>query len=201
MGMKGAASKRWGNDSLEGKRILVQGAGHVGAHLVELLYNERAEIVVSDIHEDRLKKLSTEFNVEVVDVDSVYDAEMDIYAPCALGATLNDDTIPRLKCEIIAGAANNQLRDEQKHGRDLLDRQILYAPDFLINAGGIINCYSETQIYNRDAAYARTEKIYDTLVELIDHAENENITTHEAAQKLAERRIEAIGKINTSFKG
>ena len=124
---------------------------------------------------------------------------MDIYAPCALGATVNDDTIGRLKCQIIAGAANNQLKDEKKHGRDLLDKGIAYAPDFLINAGGLINVYSELVGYNREAAYAQAEKIYDTVLEIYSQAEKENIPTQEAAIRLAQKRIENVGRIKMSY--
>jgi len=119
---------------------------------------------------------------------------MDIYSPCALGATLNDDTIPKLKCEIVAGAANNQLDDEIKHAEILKDLGILYAPDFLINAGGLINVYSELNGYNREEALAQTTKIYDTTLEIFEKAERESLTTHNAALILAQERINSAKK-------
>lgn len=199
MGIKASAKKKWGSDSLTGKRILVQGVGHVGFYLVELLSKENAQIIISDIHDDRIKAVVDQFGCEVIPANDVYDVKMDIYAPCALGATINDNTLEKLKCEIIAGAANNQLENEEKHGQALIDRNILYAPDFLINAGGIINCYSEVIGYNRDAAYAKTEGIYKTTLDIFEKAESEKIPTQIAAQLLAEARIEAIGNIKLTF--
>ncbi|MDH5475724.1 MAG: leucine dehydrogenase, partial [Cyclobacteriaceae bacterium] len=143
LGMKAAAKKAYGNDSLENKKVAVQGVGQVGMYLVEYLTKEGAKVYVTDIFEDKLLKIAAKHNATVVGQDEIYDLDVDIYAPCALGATLNDDTIGRLKCKIIAGAANNQLENEQKHGVMLMDKDIIYAPDFLINAGGLINVYAE----------------------------------------------------------
>src|SRR5688572_12275946 len=131
MGMKAAAKKVYGTDSLAGKRIGVQGVGQVGMHLVEYLVKEKAEVFITDIFEDKVKEVVQRFNVDTVGQQEIYDLDMDIYAPCALGATLNDGTIPRLKCSIVAGAANNQLKEEVKHGYMLLDKSVIYAPDFL----------------------------------------------------------------------
>lgn len=197
LGMKAAAKEAWGNESLEGKQILVQGAGHVGFYLVELLAKEQAQIMVADINAANLEKVSQSFKVKVIDPDEVYATEMDIYAPCALGAVLNDKTIPMLKCQIIAGASNNQLADETRHSNMLLERNILYAPDFLINAGGVINCYTEMGGYDRDKAYAFTEKIYDRTLEIFQKAKASGISSHEAATQLAAERIERMMKVNT----
>jgi leucine dehydrogenase len=200
MGMKAAAKKVYGSDSLQGKKVLVQGAGHVGTYLVGYLEKEKAQISISDIFEDKIKQVTDQHQVTVVAPDGVYRADMDIYAPCALGATLNDDTIDQLKCAIIAGGANNQLDDEQKHGQMLKEQGILYAPDFLINSGGITNVYYEQQgSYNRDKVMSQTSTIYDVLLDVIAHAEKENITTHEAALALALKRIETIGKIKLPY--
>jgi leucine dehydrogenase len=189
MGMKAAAKSAYGSDELSGKTIWVQGVGNVGSHLVELLHKEGANIKISDLNEDRLVQISGRLPVEVISGDQM-DLEMDIYAPCALGATLNDESIPGLKCQVVAGGANNQLQDEIKHADMLKQRGIIYAPDFLINSGGIINVYSEYQgDYQRDKAYQKTEKIYDTCWELIQRAHSEGITTHQAAVKIAEDRI------------
>ena len=192
MGMKASAKFAWGSDSLEGKRVMVQGVGNVGYNLVKLLYEERAEIAVSDIYESRLKTVVDEFNVEVVNSDDVYDHNMDIYAPCALGATINDDSLARLKCQIIAGAANNQLEDEKLHSEIIAKNGILYAPDFLINAGGIINCYSEVIGYNREEAYRKTEHIYDVTRAVLEQSRNNNEPAHVVALKMAQARIDSM---------
>jgi leucine dehydrogenase len=196
MGMKAAAKKVYGSDSLNGKKVAVQGVGQVGMHLVEHLVREGAKVVITDISEEKVKALSSKHGVTGVSMDAIYDVDMDIYAPCALGASINDDTIPRLKCAIIAGAANNQLKEEVKHGYMLLDRSITYAPDFLINAGGLINVYNEyLGNYNRDRVYAQAEKIYDTCLSILNLASEEKISSQEAAIHLAEKRIAEVGKV------
>lgn len=196
LGMKATAKKVYGNDSLTGKKIAVQGVGQVGMYLVERLAKENAEVYITDIDQDKLKKVSASSGAKVVSMEDLYDLDMDIYAPCALGATLNDETISRLKCSIVAGAANNQLEDEATHGRMLMDKGIVYAPDFLINAGGLINVYEEyLGSYSREKAYATAEKIYDTCLNILNLSENENIPSQEAAIRLAEKRIEDIGKV------
>ncbi len=199
LGMKASAKKKWGNDSLEGKKVMVQGAGHVGAYLIGYLAKEGAQILVSDIYEDKIEAIAKEHKVEVIPADDVYDVDMDIYAPCALGATLNDDTIDKLKCSIISGAANNQLENEKIHGNILKERDILYAPDFLINAGGVINVYLELVGYSEERAYATTEKIYDRTLEIYARAEKDNITSHQAAIELAEERINDIAKLKAKI--
>ena len=158
LGMKAAQKQLSGSDSLKGKKIMVQGVGHVGQFLIDHLAKEEAIISIADINEANIQMVSAKYKVAVVSVDDVYTNDMDIYAPCALGATLNDNTIDLLKCSVVAGAANNQLAEEQKHGDLLRDKGIVYAPDFLINAGGVINCYIETVGYNRPRAMAATEK-------------------------------------------
>jgi len=145
MGMKACAKQQFGSDSLEGKVVAVQGVGHVGVYLVKHLANEGAKVFITDIHEETLKRVSSTYGATVVSPDDIYDVPMDIYAPCALGATVNDDTLSRLSCSIIAGAANNQLKEESKHGVEVMKKGIIYAPDFTINAGGVINCFSEVQ--------------------------------------------------------
>lgn len=196
MGMKAAAKKVYGSDSLSGKKVAVQGVGQVGMHLVEHLVKEGAKVVITDISDEKVKALASKHGVTGVSMDAIYDVDMDIYAPCALGASINDDTIPRLKCAIIAGAANNQLKDEVKHGYMLVDRSITYAPDFLINAGGLINVYNEyLGNYNRDRVYAQAEKIYDTCLSILNLASAEKIASQEAAIHLAEKRIAEVGKV------
>jgi leucine dehydrogenase len=199
LGMKAAAKKVYGTDSLEGRKVAVQGVGQVGMHLVEFLVKENADVVVTDLFEDRVKEIAKQFKVKTASQENIYDVDMDIFAPCALGATINDDSIPRLKCAIIAGAANNQLQDETRHGYMLMDRSIVYAPDFLINAGGLINVYNEFQgNYNRKRVFEQADKIYATCSRILEVASEEKIATQEAAIKLAEKRIEEIGRIRMS---
>jgi leucine dehydrogenase len=200
LGMKAAAKKKWGNDSLNGKKILVQGIGQVGTYLVERLKKEGATVYITDINQERLQEVSKKHGAEVVEGDSIYDMDIDIYSPCALGATLNDDTISRLKCEIVAGAANNQLKEEKEHGRMLVDRGILYAPDFLINAGGLINVGAEYEgNYVRERALQKAEKVYDICLGILNEAEAENITPQEAAMRTALRRIEQVGNVKLPY--
>ncbi|MFM7824252.1 MAG: Glu/Leu/Phe/Val dehydrogenase dimerization domain-containing protein, partial [Bacteroidota bacterium] len=195
MGMKASAKHLWSNDSLNGKKVVVQGVGHVGENLVKLLTKEGAKISIIDINEDQLKKVSSDTGAQVLSSTDFYDMDMDIYAPCALGATLNTDTINRLKCAIVAGAANNQLAEEAVHGKMLSEKGIIYAPDFLINAGGLINVYSELTGYNRERALQQTEKIFDYALDIHGKAATENIPTYLAATRMAEKRIADIGRV------
>ncbi|HSI89669.1 MAG TPA: Glu/Leu/Phe/Val dehydrogenase dimerization domain-containing protein [Adhaeribacter sp.] len=199
MGMKAAAKKVYGSDSLAGKKVSVQGVGHVGGYLVELLAKEGAEVYITDIYEARLREIAGKYKAKVVGSEEIYDLDVDIYAPCALGATINDDTLNRLKCAIVAGSANNQLANETIHGPALIQKGIIYAPDFLINAGGLINVYSELQGYNRESAYAQTEKIYDYTLDILNKSEAEGIHTQLAATKMAEKRISDIGKVKATY--
>ncbi|MCZ2277211.1 MAG: leucine dehydrogenase [Bacteroidia bacterium] len=194
MGLKASAKHVWGSDDLHSKKVLVQGVGHVGRNLVSYLSKEGAVVSISDINQQTLKQVSEEFNISVVSPEKVFDAEVDIYAPCALGAILNNDTIPRLRCSIVSGAANNQLADEVIHGQMLLERGIVYAPDFLINAGGLINVYSELKKFDRATALKHTEKIYDQTLNILKKASVEKITSHQAAMMLAEQRLEAAAR-------
>ncbi len=188
-GMKASAKFKWGSDSLEGKTILVQGVGHVGENLVKHITEEGSKVFITDINKEKLVEVSAKYGAKIISGDEIYDKDMDIYAPCALGATLNTDTIYRLKCEIVAGAANNQLEDEIKHGEMIKEKGIVYAPDFLINAGGLINVYSELNGYDRQESLNKTKKIYDTTLEILLKAENEDITSHKAALVIAKQRI------------
>lgn len=199
MGMKAAAKVQFGNESLKGKKIAVQGVGHVGEHLVKHLTKENAEVIISDINQERLKIVSEKYGVNVVDEDQIYDLELDIYSPCALGATINDDTILRLKASVIAGAANNQLLDEEVHGKALEERGILYAPDFLINAGGLINVYREVEGISEERAMELTENIYQTTLNIFQLAGEQSLTTHQAALNLAASRIRSIAHLNSKL--
>jgi len=189
MGMKASAKQAWGNDSLSGKKVLVQGVGHVGENLVKHLTEENAKVYICDINEEALANVASKYGAEVVKGDGIFDLDIDIYAPCALGATLNTDTISRLKCSIVAGAANNQLADEFIHGPMLMEKGIIYAPDFLINAGGLINVYSELHGYNRERAMKDAQHIYDVTLDILNKSKIENIPSSQAAKEIAENRI------------
>ena len=199
-GMKATVKKHLGKDSLSGLNVGVQGVGHVGYHLCRYLSREGVNLYVTDMDESALKRVVDEFGVQVIGMDDIYDADLDIYAPCALGATLNEETIPNLKCSIVAGAANNQLKNEDVHAQMLKDRGILYAPDYAINAGGLINVANEIEGYNRERAFLQAEEgIYDTLMTIFQRSEEEDVTTHTAASKVAEKRMEDVAKLKNVY--
>lgn len=200
VGMKAAAKRVYGSESLKGKKVVVQGAGNVGSNLIGYLNKENAEVFVCDIFQDKLDAVTKRHKAKVLAPEDLYDMDMDIYAPCALGATLNDDTILKLKCAIVAGGANNQLDDEVKHGQMLQEQGIIYAPDFLINSGGITNVYYEQQgNYSRERVMVQTERIFDICLDVIEYAEQNGVTTHKAALDLAVKRIETIGKVKLPY--
>ncbi|MDO1500141.1 Glu/Leu/Phe/Val dehydrogenase [Winogradskyella maritima] len=196
MGMKAAAKYQYGSDVLEGKSVFVQGIGNVGEALVEHLTNEGALVTISDISQERLEEVRSKYGATIYGGNDIYSEAMDIYAPCALGATVNDETINKLQAKIVAGAANNQLADENVHGKLLQERGIVYAPDFLINAGGIINVYAELENYDRQEIMRKTENIYNTTLEILDNANANGITTHVAALNIAKERIAARKREN-----
>ena len=198
MGMKAASKYKFGSENLDGKKVLVQGVGHVGETLVKHITDEGAQVVLNDINEARLEELSKKYGANVVLGNDIYGLDIDIYAPCALGATVNDESISQLRAKVIAGAANNQLANELKHGKLLQEKGIAYAPDFLINAGGIINVYAEVVGYDKAESLKRTENIYNTTLEIFNLAEKENITTHQAAFNIAQSRIDARKKEQNS---
>tara|TARA_Y100000590_G_C15308548_1_gene859222 strand:- start:4 stop:753 length:750 start_codon:yes stop_codon:yes gene_type:complete len=199
-GIKATVKKHLGKDSLSELKIGVQGVGHVGYYLCKYLKREGAELFITDIDNNAIKKVVNEFGANVIAVDDIYDADIDIYAPCALGATINDDTIPRLKCSIVAGAANNQLQKENRHAQMLKERGILYAPDYAINAGGLINVANEIEGYNRERAFRQAEEgIYDTLFEIYNKSEQEGVTTNNAASKVAEKRMRDVAKLKNVY--
>lgn len=199
LGMKASAKQAYGNDSLEGKTILVEGVGKVGSHLVDLIAKEKANILVADVYEPALKNAVSEYGAQIVPLENVFDAQMDIYAPCALGATVNAESISKMTCKIVAGAANNQLAKEDQDSELIKDKGILYAPDFLINAGGLINVYTELHGYNRDIAMSTTDNIYNQTLEIFKTAADKNITTLDAAKVIAENRIDSIAKVQSTY--
>ena len=190
MGLKAAAKYQFGTDNLEGKRVLVQGIGHVGEVLVDHLTKNGAIVTIADINEQRIEEVVKKYGAKAFTGADLYAADVDIYAPCALGATINDETINKIQAKVIAGAANNQLANEVMHGNLLKERGILYAPDFLINAGGVINVYSELANLTSAQVMEKTENIYNTSLEIFKFAEINNITTHRAAMEIAQKRID-----------
>jgi len=195
-GMQAAAKKAFGSDDLSGKKILVQGVGHVGQYLVGHLVGEGAEVYITDINEAKIKETQEKFgSVQFISGADMYNQEWDIYAPCALGAVINDDSLQKLKTPVIAGAANNQLADENIHGPALIEKGIYYAPDFLINAGGLINVSAELDGYNKERVMGQVEKIYSRTLEVFDLSEKENVHTQKAAMQIAEKRLQDIANV------
>ncbi|MCL6451194.1 MAG: leucine dehydrogenase [Acetobacteraceae bacterium] len=200
-GMKACLREVFGSESLQGRRVAVQGVGHVGYHLVRHLVDAGAEVFAADIFEEKVKRVVDEFKVTPVAPDSIYDLDCDVFAPCALGAVINDETLPRLKCRIVAGSANNQLADKERHGDAIHERGILYAPDFVINGGGVINVADEMEPggYNRERAYARVSTIYDKVAEVINISRREGVPTYKAADLMAEGRIARLGRLKKIY--
>jgi leucine dehydrogenase len=200
VGMKAAARVRWGSDGLAGKTVAIQGCGKVASHLATHLHDEGAKLIVTDIDSEKVKRVVAETGARAVAPEAIYDQEADIYAPCALGATVNDDTLPRLKVQIIAGGANNQLA-EDRHGDELQQREILYAPDYVINGGGVINVYGELHGWPVERAQKKAGEIYETLLRIFEIAKQERIPTYRAADRLAEQRIAAVGGLDRMWMG
>jgi leucine dehydrogenase len=194
VGLKASAKVRWGSDGLAGKKLLVQGCGNVARSLCDLLHQEGAKLVITDIDADKVKRVVQATGAEAVAPDAIYDIPADIYSPNALGATVNNDTLKRLKVEIIAGGANNQLAEE-RHGDELERRGMLYAPDYVINGGGVINVYGELMGWDLDRAKRKAAQIYDTLLNIFALAKAQGIPSYRAADRVAEARIQAMGTI------
>ncbi len=188
MGLRAAIDYRGEHKSLSGMRVAVQGLGHVGFHLCRYLAAEGAELVVSDIREESVRRAVKTFGATAIAADQIFDADVDVFAPCALGAILNDETIPRLKAGIVAGSANNQLA-EARHGDALRQRGILYAPDYVINAGGVIQVAGEREGLDRDKVTRKVKGLYDTVLDIFDRADRHDISTSLAADRIAEERF------------
>lgn len=197
-GMKACVKEAFGTDSLEGKVVAVQGVGNVAYTLCKHLHEEGAELIVTDINKEAVRRAVEDFNAKAVDPDEIYGVDCDIYAPCALGATINDVTIPQLKARVIAGSANNQLKDT-KHGDLIHDMGIVYAPDYVINAGGVINVADELYGYNSERALKKVEGIYNNIARVIEIAKRDGIPTYQAADRLAEERIERLRNSRSQF--
>jgi leucine dehydrogenase len=194
LGMLACAEEAWQEHDLQGRRVAVQGVGKVGYHLVKHLSEAGASVVVADVDVDAVARCVRDFGVDTVDIDKIHAQECDVFAPCALGGSIRDDTIPELKCRVVAGSANNQLA-RPEHGEALAELGILYAPDYVINAGGLINVADELQGYQPDRAKAGVEGIYRTLREIFALAREEHVAPGEAADRFAESRIGRIGRV------
>lgn len=192
--IQASAKERWGRDDIANKVVAVQGCGHVGYYLAKELHEAGAKLVVTDIDADRVKRAVKDFGARAVKTDEIYGQKAHIFAPCALGAVINDETLPQLKVEIVAGAANNVLLEE-KHGDALEKKGILYAPDYVANAGGVINVYGELAGWTSARALRKADEIYDTVLKVFAIAKGDKIPTYEAADRLAEQRIRAVGSL------
>ena len=183
-----SAKYRWNTDDLSGITVAVQGCGNVGYHLATLLRAADAKLIVTDVNEKSVSRVANELNVETVQPDDIFSVRADIFAPCALGGIINDQTIPQLKAQIVAGAANNQLLEE-RHGEMLRERNILYAPDYAANAGGVFNGCSELLGWKTDLVLRKIDEIYDTILTIFEAAKAQGITPHQAADRLVEDRL------------
>ncbi|MEL3972466.1 branched-chain amino acid dehydrogenase [Rossellomorea oryzaecorticis] len=197
-GMKAAAKAAFGTDSLEGKTIAVQGVGNVAYNMCKHLHEEGANLIVTDIHKESVDRAVNDFGAKAVDPSEIYSVDCDIFAPCALGAIINDETISQIKAKVIAGAANNQLK-ETRHGDAIHEMGIVYAPDYVINAGGVINVADELYGYNSERAMKKVEQVYNNVERVIEIAKRDNVPTYVAADKMAEERIEKMRRSRSQF--
>lgn len=200
-GMRASAKATWGDDSLSGKTVVVQGAGNVATYLVEHLVKDGARVLISDIYEDKVNALAARTGAEVISPDAVYTTPCDVFSPNALGAILNDDTIPALGCAIICGGANNQLKDEHRHAEMLRSKGVLYAPDYVVNSGGLMNVASEVEGYDRAKVMRQAEGVYDITANIIRIANERNILTIEASNAIAEERLRQVRHVHGSYVG
>ncbi|WP_139489281.1 Leu/Phe/Val dehydrogenase [Brevibacillus dissolubilis] len=197
-GMKAAAKLQYGTDDLSGKVVAVQGVGNVAYNLCKHLHEEGAHLIVTDINQDNVNRAVEDFGAKAVGVNEIFSVDCDIFAPCALGAIINDDTIPLLKARVIAGAANNQLKEE-RHGDIIHEKGIIYAPDYVINAGGLINVADELQGYNRERALKKVDTIYDSILKVYEISERDGVPSYVAADRMAEERIARVAKSRNKF--
>ncbi len=197
-GLQATAKVALGTDDLAGRKVAIQGLGSVGYALAEYLKDAGAELIVTDINQDALRRASTELEAKVVEPGEIFSQDVDIFAPCALGAIINDDTIDRLRCKMVAGSANNQLAEE-RHGDILHERGVLYAPDYVINSGGLINVADELEGYHVERAKAKVENIYKIMLDLYRVSAEERIPSYKAADHLAESRINQLKQVRSTF--
>ena len=199
-GIKASVKEQLGADSLKGVRVAVQGLGNVGSNLVAYLVKEGAVVTVADIDTERVENMVKKHQVAATSPDQILEIETDVQAPCALGAILNDQSLQKLKCKVVCGGANNQLA-ELRHAESLRELGILYAPDYLVNAGGLMNVFVELEGYSTERAFEKTHQVYDNLMSVFKISKRDNISTQLAADRLAEERIESIGRIQRIHTG
>lgn len=197
-GMKVCLRKVFGDENFKGRTVAVQGVGQVGSHLIRRLKAAGAKVMASEIDQEKLKKAQTELGFDPIDSKEIYKIPCDIFAPCAMGGIINDETAHRLQCKIIAGSANNQL-EKPEHAKLLQERGILYAPDYVVNAGGLINVYLELEGYSRERAERMTRGIYYNLKKVLEIAEAEGLTTEEATNWMVEERLKKLAHTQTTF--
>lgn len=197
-GMQAACQIVFGEDSLRGKTVAVQGAGSVAYELCRYLHREGAKIIVTDIDQEKAMRVVNEFSAQAVAPDEIYGVKCDIFSPCALGGVINDETVDRFQCRIIAGSANNQLREES-HGKRLEARGIFYAPDYVINAGGLINVADELLDYNYERVLQKVNGIYDNILKVFHIAQRDQIPSFLAADRLAEERIQTVSRSRSMY--
>jgi len=200
MGIKASLQYKFGNENIGDYAYAVQGVGHVGYELVKLLRGEGAKVFVTDINEEAVARTVDELGAEAVSLDDIYEVDADVFCPSALGGIVNMDTIPKFKFKVVCGSSNNQLANDAC-GDELARRNILYAPDYAVNAGGLMNVSIEFEGYNRERAKRMMRTIYYNLGRIFEIAERDNITTGQAADRMAEERIESIGRIKLPYMG
>lgn len=196
-GIRASVEYKLGKNNLKGVSVAIQGCGAVGSHLIQHLVNDGAKVFVSDIDAERIKDIVKKYGVEAAPLAEIHKQQVDVFAPCALGGILDDKTIPELKASVVAGAANNQLLDEKAHGAMLKERGILYAPDYVINAGGVINVYQELSGWDAAAAKQKAANIYDTLLNIYREADATGLTTNQASDRIAEQRIQSVRQMRS----
>lgn len=198
-GMRASSEAVFDGEGLDGRKVAVQGLGQVGLHLVRMLVEEGAKVTACDIDPEKIRIVQEENpEVAIVKSEQIFDTDMEIFAPCAMGSAINDKTIKRLKAKVICGAANNQL-DRDELGAELAAKKILYAPDYVVNAGGLINVSVELEAYSRERALRLTRNIYYNTLKILKLARKEGIPTNQAADQLAEERIKSIGRVRSAF--
>ena len=200
-GIRAAVEEKFDRFDLQGLKVAVQGAGHVGMHLVRHLSEAGAKVFVADVNERAVAEAVETYRAEAVPVEKIHAVECDVFAPCALGGALNEKSIPELRCKVVAGAANNQLANEVEDGARLAAAGILYAPDFVVNAGGLMNCANELDRTPQERALSQAEGVYAILKSVLNHAKDEKIPTYQAANDLAMRRIQELGRVNQMYVG
>jgi leucine dehydrogenase len=199
-GLLAALQVKYGNEDVGKYSFAVQGVGHVGMEYVKLLRERGAKVFVTDINATLVQRAVDDYGAEAVSADQIYDVDADVYSPCALGGTVNENTLDRLKCQVICGAANNQLASNEI-GDELQRRGVLYAPDYAVNAGGLMNVSLEIDGYNRERAMRMLRTIHFNLARIFEISKRDGIPTYLAADRMAEERINAIGKLRLPHLG